>query len=225
MNARVAILAALPREIAPLVRNWPLHSASSKDGTEIWQCAGAVAVCAGMGRERIRHALELALKHGPLHSILSVGYAGALRAEIGKGEVFWPAIIIDAETQEKFECTGGIGTLVTVDHVLRREEKPKFAQQWNADLVDMEAATVARLAQMANIPFRTLRVVSDEAGDTLPDLNRFIDAGGGFRKSAFAAYIALHPWFIPSVIHLGKQSALASQKIAETLRQTFDLPA
>lgn len=225
MNARIAILAALPREIAPLVRNWPIHSASSKDGTEIWQCAGAIAVCAGMGRERIAHALDVASKYGPLHSILSVGYAGALRAGIEKGKVFWPALVIDAETQEQFECTGGMGTLVTVDHVLRREEKPKFAQRWNADLVDMEAATVARLAQIENIPYRTLRVVSDEAGDKLPDLNRFIDARGAFREIAFAAYIALHPWLIPSAIHLGRQSALASKKIAETLRQAFDLPA
>ncbi len=225
MNFRIAILAALPREIAPLVRNWPIHATSSKDGTEIWQCDAAIAVCAGMGRERVTYALELAMKNGPLHSIISAGYAGALHAGIGKGEVFWPAMVVDAETQDLFECKSGNGILVTVGHVLSREEKPKFAQRWNADLVDMEAATVARLAQMENIPFRTLRVVSDEADETLPDLNRFIDARGGFREAAFAAYIALHPWLIPSAIHLGRQSAQASKKIAETLRQAFDLPA
>lgn len=225
MNARVAILAALPREIAPLVRNWPLHAAFPHDGIEIWQCERAVAVCAGMGRERVTYALEQAMKNGPLHSIISVGYAGALRGGIAKGTIFWPAAVIDVATEEQFECDGGSGTLVTVDRVLNREEKPKFAQRWNADLVDMEAATVARLAQGQNIPFRTLRVVSDEAGDALPDLNRFITAQGGFRQARFAAYIALHPWLISSAIRLGRQSALASEKIADTLQQAFDLPA
>ncbi len=66
MKARIAIVAALPREIAPLVRDWPVRVSSHRDGTMICECDQAIAVCAGMGRERVEHALALAAGQGPL---------------------------------------------------------------------------------------------------------------------------------------------------------------
>lgn len=219
MKARVAILAALPRELVPLVRDWPVRKASRRDGYTISECDRAIAVCAGMGRERAAHALTLAAMRGPLHSIVSVGYAGALRTGIGRNEIYWPATVIDARTGERYACEGGSGTLVTSDHVVAQKEKQQMSELWNADLVDMEAATLAQLARMRNLRFRTLKVVSDESGDTLPDLNRFIDARGGFREAAFSLYIARHPWMIPAAIRLGRNAAKASESIARALRE------
>lgn len=222
MKARIAILAALPREIKPLVRDWPVRRRSRSDGSMIFECDRAIAVCAGMGRERVTNALTLAEVQGPIRSIISVGYAGALHSGIRKNIIYWPATVIDAETGERYECEGGSSTMVTADRILDREEKLQMAQRWNADLVDMEAATVARLAQTRGLSFRTLRAVSDEVGDVLPDLNRFIDARGGFRQAAFAFYIAFHPWLIPATIRLGRQSAQASQAMALALREVLE---
>jgi adenosylhomocysteine nucleosidase len=136
--------------------------------------------------------------------------------------VYWPAIVIDAKTGERFECGDGKGTLVTADHAVGRDEKLKLADRWDADLVDMEAATVARMAQMRSLPFRALRAVSDQADDELPDMGRFTDERGGFREALFAMYVGWHPWLIPTVLRLGKQSAQASQLIAQALRQVLD---
>lgn len=218
---RIAILAALPREVGPLVRDWPAPAVSRQEGTSIWESDLAIVVCAGMGGERITRALELAESRGPLRSVISVGYAGALRQGIRIDGVYWPAIVIDGRTGERFACEDGEGILVTADHVVGRDEKSKLAIQWNADLVDMEAATVARLAMARGLAFRTVRAVSDPVDDNLPDLSRFTDARGGFRSAAFAMYVALHPWLIPTTVRLGNQSARASQAIAASLLQVL----
>ncbi len=216
---RIAILAALPREIAPLVRGWPAPVVSRQEGTSIWESDSAIVVCAGMGQQRVTRALELAESRGPLRSVISVGYAGALREGLRMDGVHWPAIVIDGQTGERFACEDGQGVLVTTDHVVGRDQKPKLAAQWNADLVDMEAATVARLAKERGMPFRTVRAISDPVDENLPDLSRFTDVRGGFQSGAFAMYVALHPWLIPTTVRLGKQSARASQAIAASLLQ------
>ena len=113
------------------------------------------------------------------------------------------------------------GVLVTADHVVGRDEKPKLAAQWNADLVDMEAATVAKLAKARGLSFRTVRAISDPVDDNLPDLSRFTDVRGGFQSASFAMYVALHPWLIPATVRLGKRSARASEAIATALLQVL----
>lgn len=218
---RFAILAALPREVAPLVRNWSAPVVSKKDGTSIWENDRAIVVCAGMGRDRIARALQLAESRGPLRAIISVGYAGALRTGMRTDGVYWPAIVINGQTGERFACEDGEGVLVTADHVVRRDEKPKLAAKWNADLVDMEAAAVARLARERALPFQTVRAISDPVDDNLPDLSRFTDEQGGFQSASFAMYVALHPWLIPTTVKLGRQSARASQAIAAALLQVL----
>ncbi len=219
MNSRIAILAALQREVAPLVRDWPVRTVSRSAGTRVWECDRAVVACAGMGRDRVTRALELAESRGPLHLVISIGYAGALRTGMPTDTVYWPSIVIDDRTGERFACSDGVGTLVTMDHAVGREEKLTLAARWNADLVDMESATVARLARLRALPFRALRAISDSVDDNLPDFSRFTDERGGFRSGSFAMYAALHPWLIPTTLRLGKQSARASQAIAEALQQ------
>jgi adenosylhomocysteine nucleosidase len=216
---RIAILAALPREVAPLVRGWPAPAVSRREGTSVWENGLALVVCAGMGRDRVTRAFELAESHGPLRSVISIGYAGALREGLKLDGVYWPSIVIDQQTGERFACEDGEGVLLTADHVVGRDEKPKLASRWQADLVDMEAATVASLAKARGLPFRTVRAISDPVGENLPDLDRFTDPLGGFQSASFAMYVALHPWLIPTTVRLGKQSARASQAIAEALLQ------
>ncbi|MES2222118.1 MAG: phosphorylase [Acidobacteriota bacterium] len=219
VRSRIAILAALPREVAPLVRDWPAPVVSRAQATSIWENDRAIVVCAGMGKERVTLALQVAESRGPLRSVVSVGYAGALREGLGIDGVHWPATVIDGQTGERFPCEDGDGILVTSDHIVGRDEKLKLAAQWKADLVDMEAATVAKAAKLRSLPFRTVRAVSDPVGEKLPDLGRFTDQHGGFQSGKFAIYVALHPWLIPTVVRLGNQSARASRAMAAALLQ------
>lgn len=223
MKPRIAIVAALPRELAPLVRDWPAKNSSRQDGFMVAGSDRAVAICAGMGPKRARIAVERAMGRGPVSEIISVGFAGALRPQIARGSLYWVSAVFNATTGERFSCAGtGTATLLTVDHVAAAEEKPQFASRWQADLVDMEAAEVARAAQEHGIPFRALKVVSDAAGDVLPDFNRFVDEHGGFREGRFAAYLALHPWQIPTAIRMGRAAAAGAKAMAAALRNEMD---
>lgn len=218
---RLAILAALPREIRPLVRDWPVHVRLRQEGAELWETEGVIAVCAGMGRERVKRALEIAESRANLHGIFSVGYAGALRPEISIAAVYRPALVIDAGSGERFEWLEGSAMLVTVDHVVDEKEKRVLAAQWNADLVDMEAAAVAGLACERGLPFRTLRAVSDGLTTRLPDMSRFTNEQGGILESALAWHLAWHPWQIPAALQVSRQTARASCALAEALAKVL----
>lgn len=219
MTARLAILAALPREIAPLVHRWPIQKRSTREGWWLAANDRAVAVCAGMGADRAAIAFHLAIAEGPLHSVLSMGYAGALHSGITAGTLHWPAVVLEARTRERFECGQGGGTLLTVDHVLSPAEKQQAAAQWGASLVDMEAATIARLAGQQGLPFATLKGVSDAWNDPLPDLTRFLDANGGIRERAYAGYLVLHPWLLPGALRIGRRTAVLSRAMAIALEE------
>ena len=81
----------------------------------------------------------------------------------------------------------------------------------------MEAAAIARLAQMRGIPFYCIKGISDGYSDQLPDFNRFILPDGQFRLAAFIVFAILRPWYWRSLMRMGENSKKAAQAIAELL--------
>jgi len=88
--------------------------------------------------------------------------------------------------------------------------------------VDMEAAGVARLAQMRGIPFYCVKGVSDGFRDRLPDFNRFILPNGRFQLGRFIVHCILRPWHWPSLMRMGENSRKAAQGIRESLLDFLD---
>jgi adenosylhomocysteine nucleosidase len=226
---RTAIIAAMPGELKPLVKNtaggWP-HSV--RDGIHFWAQRNAedewIAACAGAGQAAATRAFAALEDGGPIDLIFSVGWAGALRGEISRGSAHNMAGVIDARTGERFNCDAGAGDmwLVTSPKVADEAEKRRLASAYRAGLVDMEAAAIARLAAMRGIPFYCIKGVSDGFTDRLPDFNRFIDPNGHFQTGRFALYALLMPWYWPALIRMGENSKRASQSIAESLRDFLD---
>ena len=99
----------------------------------------------------------------------------------------------------------------------RPPEKHRLASAYSAALVDMEAAAIARLAQMRGIPFDCIKGISDGFNDQLPDFNRFILSDGHFQLSRFVLFSFLRPWYWPALIQMGENSKKAAQSIAESL--------
>jgi adenosylhomocysteine nucleosidase len=220
---RIALIAALPGELKPLVKDWQ-RVATETAGTKKWifsrQQDTWIAVCAGMGADAALRAYATAVSDGPVDMLLSVGWAGSLHEEVPPGTVQVPTIVIDAQTGEQFSLTEGKRKwrLITTARVADDAEKMRLAATYSgAVLVDMEAATVARLADMHGIPLLCIKGVSDAAGATLPDLNPFIDGRGQMRMARFLAYIAVRPRYWPSLLHLGKNSARAANAVRDLL--------
>lgn len=222
---RVAIIAAFPGELKPLARNWP-HS--TRDGTHFWAQRTEeeewIAACAGAGQSAATRAFAAIENGGPIDLVFSIGWAGALRAEIAPGTAHNVAGVIDVRTGERFNCDAGAGKLwlATIPTVADESEKRRLASAYNAALVDMEAATVARLAAMRSIPFYCIKGVSDALTGRLPDFNRFLSPSGQFELARFALFSLVRPWYWPSLVRMGENSNRASQRIAESLLGFLD---
>lgn len=210
--SRIAIIAALPGELAPLVRGW------EKRGHNVWigrlADRDCIAIAGGMGSESATRACELALGEGDVNVLVSVGWAGSLSCGLKPCSANAVYEIIDAKTGERFATDYSAGyKLVTLDHVAGVEEKRQLATKHQAVLVDMEAAAVARVASERNISFYCFKAVSDGSNDVLPDFSRFIGQDGQMRMIPFLAYIAFRPRYWAALKRLGENSKGAASSL------------
>ena len=218
---RIGIIAALPGELKPLVRGWQRMPVARGSGVLMWEAERfgneVVAVCAGMGAVAALRAFTAAEHAGSLDMVLSVGWAGALTDSEDISPVM--SEIIDAQTGERFALTSGKRKLRVVTTVLVADanEKRRLYASYGAVAVDMEAATIARLAQMRGIPIGCFKVISDGLNATLPDINPFIDVDGKLQLMRFLAYVAIRPKYWGSLIEMGRRSGKASRRLAETI--------
>ena len=217
---RVAIIGAMAGELKPLVRGWPsssrgnIHFWARRNEEEEW-----IAACAGAGQPAATRAFAAIEDGGPIDLVFSVGWVGALKPDLEPGTAHNVSGVVDARTGERFYCDAGAGNrwLVTSPIVAGPQEKQRLASAYNADLVDMEAAAIARLAQMRGIPFYSIKGVSDGVGDRLPDFNRFIRPDGQFDLTALVLFAIVRPWHWPSLIWMGENSRKASQNLRDSL--------
>jgi adenosylhomocysteine nucleosidase len=219
---KIAIIAALPGELKPLVRNW--KATYLKDGTKTWTYTTRedtwIAACSGMGANAARRAFAGAEANGAFDIVLSVGWAGALEPELRPGDAHAMSMIIDAQTGEQFQLTDGERKLrlVTTAHVADADEKARLRTTYcGAVMVDMEAATIARLAQMRGIPLVCIKGVSDGVEAKLPDINPFISPMGQLRLSPFLAHLAVSPRYWGAVGELGRNSSKAAQSMCDLI--------
>ena len=154
---RIGIIAALPGELKPLVRGWERRRTGVK-GISVWitqRCADElIAVSGGMGADAAMRSFSAAEFLGPLDMVLSVGWAGALDAAMKPGTCYVPSEVIDVQTGERFLLAASARRLrlTTTVQVADAREKQRLRDSYGAALVDMEAATIARLAQVREIP-------------------------------------------------------------------------
>ena len=222
-SGKIAIIAALEREVRPLVKHW--HIATRQfDGRQFkfFQRDRAVLICGGIGAEAARRAAEaiISLYHPVL--IQSAGFAGALDSTLKMGNIFIPGCVIDASDGSKLDIGSGMGTLLSAPTVAGSAQKAKFASAYGANAIDMEAAAVGRVAQAHGIQFQAAKAISDEHDFDLPPMQSFVSPDGRFRSIPFALFVALRPWLWIKVARLAKNSAEASRALCEWLNHQND---
>jgi adenosylhomocysteine nucleosidase len=161
-----------------------------------------------MGSSRVTLAFDAVVREEGIRVVLSTGLAGSCSPEIHAGQVVEPTIVVDANTGERFSCNapGPEQVLVTTESIAGVREKARLHQSYNAALVDMEAATVARLALARGLGFRAIKGISDAHDFEMESMSRFADARGHFRTSAFALHTALRPQSWSAALRLGRES-------------------
>ena len=217
---RIAIVAAMEREVAPLIRTWQVRSVEHGGRSyRLFEDKEASLICAGVGPEAARRATEAIIQEVRASHVLSVGFVGALDPALKVGEVFEPRTVINAGDGSRTDTGCGKGTLVSFSALAGREQKEKLRDAYSAAVVDMEAAAVAQGAELRGIRFGALKAVSDEAGFVMPPVEDFIEADGSFRAARFVLHVALRPWLWGATVLLARNSARSSKALCAALDQ------
>jgi adenosylhomocysteine nucleosidase len=217
--SRIAIVAALEREMRPLIRDWRVNEREYEARRfRFFEKGEAVVVCGGIGAEAARRAAEAVISIFGPKVVCSAGFAGALDSSLQFAQILRPGCVVNASDGSRVRLDGGTGVLVSFSAVASPEQKSKLRESFGAQAVDMEAAAVARAAELRGTEFAVLKVISDEAGFELPPLERFVNSEGRFSEARFALFAALRPWLWLRVLTLARNSSRASRVLCSSLR-------
>lgn len=216
---RAAVVAALPREIRGLVGRTRPDARLLPRGVHLYRLPETVIITAGMGASRASVAFAALLESFAPGLIVSVGLAGGCGPATLAGAVYEAGMIVNAQTGERFRCESGEPSrlLVTTAAIAGVREKARLAATYGATMVDMEAATLARLALAHELPFRAIKAISDAHDFELASLSRFAGAQGQFRTKSFALHTALRPHHWRHAAKLGRHSGRALKALHERL--------
>jgi adenosylhomocysteine nucleosidase len=227
---KIAIVAAIERELWPLIKRWPTTKLEH-EGREFtfYESDYAVAVCSGMGAEYGRRAAEAIIVRYSPELLISAGVAGALVPELHAGDTVFPALVIDAGDGSRHETSIKDAALsktplartvlVSSPVVAGTAQKRQLAKSYGAHVVDMEGASVARAAQVHNLPFIAVKAISDDVNFEVVELNDFI-RDGEFRTKLLMFHLIPRPWLWLKMIRLARNTQLASHNLCAWLRES-----
>jgi nucleoside phosphorylase len=215
----IAIVAAMEREVAPLIRGWKVRGIEH-DGRRyrLFESHDAILICGGIGASAARRAAEVAIAEAEPLRVISVGFAGALDSRMKVADVMEPRVVVNAADGSRTDTGAGQGTLVSFAGVADRDQKERLARAYAAEAVDMEAAAVAQAAQARGIEFAALKAISDATDFELPPTEGFVSSDGKFRTVRFALHVAVRPWLWRRTIAMARNSARASEALCEAIK-------
>jgi adenosylhomocysteine nucleosidase len=228
MMHRLAIVAALEREVRPLTKHWQIRKREHA-GREFrfYETDKAVLVCGGIGPEAARRAAEAVIVLYSPELLYSVGYAGALDPALKVGDLLTPAQVINGSDGSRLDVSKGQGILLSQSAVASVAQKSRLRESYGAQAIDMEASAVARAAEARGVGFRAIKVISDEFNFELPTDGRFVDAEGRFHQGRFALHVVVRPRLWLPLVQLARNSARATQALCAELREVLaqEVPA
>jgi len=216
--SRIAIIAAMEREVRPLVRGWKIRTMDQGGRRyRLFEDGEAALLCGGIGAEAARCATEAIIRDVNPVLVISVGFAGALDSSLQVGDVLQPRMVINAADGTRTDMGSGEGLLVSSAAVAGREQKTRLGKAYGASAVDMEAAAVAQGAQARGVEFAVLKAISDASEFDMPAMDRFVTRDGRFHSVRFACHMAQRPWLWGSIMTLARNSSKASAALCGAL--------
>jgi adenosylhomocysteine nucleosidase len=216
--SRVAIVAALEREVHGLLKQWRvLEKEHVGRRFRFFENDDVVLVCGGIGADSARRAAEAVIAIYAPAVVYSVGFAGGLDPGMRVGDILRPQSVVNAGDGSRIRLESGEGVLVSFGAVANPGQKAKLRESFAAQAVDMEAAAVALAAAARGVEFAVLKVISDESDFSLPAIERFVGPDGRFSEARFALYAAVRPWLWAKVARLARNSSRASWALCQAL--------
>ncbi len=272
---RIAVFGALDREIRGIRKGLFNPLKISTPGLVGWSGhigqVEVILISTGMGLANAGSVSRKTLVAFSPEIVLSIGFASALRPELGIGDLLlseelvqvsldgeilsdlffsdpslikgylgsrkWlvhktlPSAFSDKIEREKKtplkfmkmneDLNIYYGMTLSVEQIIRNKgEKNHLAIRHQAIGLDMESATVAQEAKALNIPFVSIRAVSDLMDEDLNvDFDRLIQQDGSFRYISGIFYLLTHPNILPDLKRLSRQTVLASKNLSKGVLQ------
>ncbi len=172
----------------------------------------------GMGTSRSVSALNAYFHRNTPCAVITCGYAGALRPELGYGDLLFETR--SASLASTLEASGArrAAILCTQRVAVTVEEKKQLLHTTQASAVEMESGAIQSFCAERGTPCATLRAISDLATEDLPlDFNQLTGPDQQLDNTKLALAILRRPWRIPRLMALGRHSQRASKALAQCL--------
>ena len=174
----------------------------------------------GMGLDAARTNTERLL-HGspPPPLIVSVGICGGLREGLNVGDLVVPCEVVTADRQ-LWKCEPialpATGRLLSMNRIVSSvEEKRRLHIELAADIVDMEAASIAAICAERGIPFAAIKAISDTATENLPTELEQIAPHGHVRIGKLLVAIGKRPRLIGDLLRLQRTTSIAIARLGD----------
>jgi len=236
----LGVVAAMPQEIAPLLRRVKGYRRERVDGFHLYRFAcGSVPVVlieSGMGPAHAGAATRALIRLAAPMVILNFGFAGGVAPGLRVGELVLAervytleqgrvaeaprpdaalgALLFDACRDAR--CTLRRGCFITAAGIMN---KGALAGALGPDIrlpvLEMETAAVLREAEPAGIPVVALRGVSDAADEELGFcIEELCDPQLNISPARVAGCLARKPYLIPQLVRLAGNSKKAGRSLA-----------
>ena len=245
----LGVVAAMPQEIAPLLRRMQGHTRESVDGFAVYrfevQGVPVVLIESGIGPRHAAAATKALISLARPKLILNFGFAGAVLPGTGVGELVLAERVLlleegrmteaprpDAALCTLFlnacalaECTLRRGSFVTAAAIMNKQAvAAALGEGVEHPVLEMETVAVLLEAELAGIPVVAVRGVSDAADEELGfSIDEFCDPQLKISLARVLRCIAARPWIVPQLLRLSGNSKKAGKSLAECLE--LALPA
>jgi adenosylhomocysteine nucleosidase len=239
-----ALLAALSQEVQPFLRRVRARRLSGGD-LPVWEfttkTGKGVAAVSGMGEDAAVRAAAWVLERYQPQVVISLGFGGAVTPELPPGAVvlgesYWryepeaqalqeltvpPTPVWSEDLVERLRAAGlpvFLGSVVTTRGIIHKANHQIPLQHLTHPVLDLETGATAGVAHARNIPFLAFRVITDAAGEEIPDFLKSL-AQKGERPSVgkALAWLAANPRRLPLLFRLWRRSRLAALRLDQAL--------
>jgi len=184
----------------------------------VYPPVNAATCVTGIGRDRIRAALEKLLDTHQLTRVMLIGFGGGLDPALNVADIVRVRHVLH-EGSPPIELDTGSATLLTVDELAGSVKiKRELRDRSGADVVDMETYHVAAMLGERGVGLSVIRAITDPADAALPSQSTaWVKSDGRGDIAAVMRYLATHPWQLPTLLRLQRVSKQSAQALAEAL--------
>lgn len=186
----------------------------------------------GVGVKRARKGTSFIIQKFKPTLIISAGFGGALSPGLKVGDIVIGEWVLSLKKNEKITLLSDVphlehdftkGGILTENRFISDPiEKKKLFEESGALTVDMETWGVTEAALKNDIKVMSIRSISDECDETLPDMGSIFNARSVLDKKKALAYFLSHPsHIIPYIRFTQFNLKKSSNSLSDFLRKVI----